>query len=252
MTSTDDTGDNLLRTAAEAHVAAMPRQHYLKTPGCPPLTTFAGKDLPELSAADAAHVASCGYCQKLLAFRFRQDCPGIADLVRFQAGATFFGKALEAHLADDQCRRCRIVLASSWMAALSAAWRTGRLALQKLQALAQETAIGSAVLVMQPEFASPAQGPAFRITAGDAAGLMLATLINERSEAVLYIEARGPEMGGRRAFVDVSGPQGRLTAVVPLEQIGKSATGIHRFGPTAGLIAAVGDQVTLFVGLEQG
>jgi len=251
MTTTGEEGDNLLRAAAEAHLATMPHQHYLKTPACPPLPRFAGRELPELSAAEAEHVKSCGYCQKLLTIRFRHDCPGIADLIRFQTGTSYYGKALELHLQDDECPRCRAVLGSAWMAALAEGWRTGRVALQRLLVIAKETAVGSAGLMLQPEFASPAQCPAFRITAGDASGLMLATLINERAEAVLYIEARGPGMGGRRAYVDVSGPKGRLTALVPLEQIGKSATGIHRFGPTADLISRVGDEITLFVGLEQ-
>jgi hypothetical protein len=250
MTVSDEGGADLLRDAAAAHLESAPRQHYLKTPACLPMTSFAGRELPEWTEAETEHVASCAYCLKLLAFRLRQECPGIAELIRFQAGTSPYARAVEAHLEDDQCARCRAVLGSSWMKVLAESWRAGRAVLANLQALARDTAIGSAELAMQPEFASPAQGQAFRITAGDASGSMLATLINERAQAVLYIEARGAGMAGRRAFVDVSGPKGRLTAVVPLEQIGKSATGIHRFGPTADLIAAVGDNLTLFVGLE--
>lgn len=250
MTEIDDGGNDLLLAAAEAHARTAPRQHHLKTPDCPPITRFAGPDLPEGSAAEIAHMESCAYCQKLLTMRFRQECPGIADLIRFRVAATPYRAALEAHLDQEQCLRCRAVTGSAWINALAETWRTGASGLQKLVELAKETAIGSSGMIMQPEFASAVQGPSFRITAGDATGSMLATLINERSQAVLYIEARGPGMDGRRAYVDLAGPRGRLTAIVALEQIGKSATGIHRFGPTADLMTGVGDNITLFVGLE--
>jgi hypothetical protein len=250
MTDNDDRGDGLFQAAAAAHVRAAPRQHYLKTPACPPITRFSAPELPEWSGAELAHVESCPYCQKLLNMRFRQDCPGIADLIRFRAGSSPYKKALESHLEEEQCQRCQTVLDSAWMTALAQTWRAGAPVLQRLRDWARETAIGSAGLAMQPEFASPTDSPAFRITAGDAAGSMLATLIDERSQAVLYIEARGEAMVNRRAYVDVFGPKGRVSAVVELEQIGKSATGVYRFGPTAGLIAAAGDTLTLFVGLE--
>ncbi|MGC4052812.1 MAG: hypothetical protein QM757_26070 [Paludibaculum sp.] len=240
----------LLRAASDAHVQASTPSHSGQTPDCPAFAAFAGERLDDWSDSDLEHISACPYCYKLLAFRFRAECPSLTELVKHLAGTSAFSPAVAMHLSEDECPRCTAILNASWTTLAAAALTAGRLTLQGVSALASATAFAFAPQTAKPEFASPAEKFDLPITAGDGTGIMVATVIKAKSLAVLYVQARGPGMAGRNALVDIRGTRASRRAVVPLEQIGRSASGMYCFGPADELLSELGEGLSLFVGME--
>ncbi|MGA3099984.1 MAG: hypothetical protein ABSF25_26325 [Bryobacteraceae bacterium] len=223
-------------------------------PGCPSLPRIAEAALSAAWSADeVAHVSGCRWCQRLLAFEYRAECPDLITLARHEAGVSPFEDALRAHLEEDRCERCARRLGSAWVEAVAALLRAGALTAAALREMGRGVAEVSLNLASAPSFLpSGGSGDIQQIHAAGPDGLIGLTLRQEGPRVVAYVETPNPALAGRAVSVEVLGRQRRMQARMVLGLVdGVGAFGSQDLGLMADFLTRIGPDCEILAALER-
>ena len=182
-----------------------PTQHRLRTPQCPSLARLLSTSAKGLFSGERAHVMACPYCQKVLAMAWRYECPGVGLVVSDLAGVSPVEAAMQEHLEQDGCVRCRRLRRSGLVRSAVAGLREGRRSVEGLEAWLERTVVVSARLPAGAgSFAAFDRGP-FRVRVESPGGLVTIVRRTDRGLLVVEIESANLQDEGKRVHVEILG-----------------------------------------------
>ena len=265
-------------------------QHRLRTPACPTLPRLVRAIETSLEEAERAHVVTCDYCQKVAAMSWRGDlaCPPLDGLVSHLAGTSPWAGAMREHLADDDCRRCRLLTKSRLLvrlghalAAGSRTWDEVRLALRHAAGAFADLPAQVGVFARDPwaaeggsdtEAAASLSHPKQDVPDGGTAGGLLVSEASgpfllrvertpglsgvlratDRGVLVAHVESSDPDHQGRAVWIELVGEGVELGVNVPLEERSGRYVGQHTFGPLDNLLPQLGASCVFLVAATVG
>lgn len=93
------------------HVHDIDSSDSAPTAECPPFLELRELALSPQPPTRGTHIATCAWCQRVAAANWSARCPSPAQLAAHAAGGSLLGRAMEAHIAANDCGACRQLLA---------------------------------------------------------------------------------------------------------------------------------------------
>jgi hypothetical protein len=217
-----------------------PTQHRLQTPHCATLSHLLSTPAWTRPAEERRHTAACPWCQKVLAMAWRQECPGVGQLVVDLAGSSSAAAAMREHLEEDRCPRCRRLMGSALLGSAAAALREGRRSVQALEVwLGQVVAVSTPLPAGAGSFAGFDRGP-FRVRAESPGGLVTVVRQTDRGLVVVETESSDPSLAGRHVRVEILGDGEPLEVDLVLRAEGGRSIARHTVGRFSELRSRLG------------
>jgi hypothetical protein len=228
----------------------VPTQHGLHTLRCPSLARLLSTSAWGVLSCEEPHVATCPYCQKVLAMAWRYECPSVAFVVFDMADMSPAEAAIREHLEQDGCVRCQRLLRSGLVRSAAAALREGRRSLQSVEDWLKRTVVvGTRLPAKAGTFAASNPGP-FRVRVESPGGLVTVVRQTDRGLLVLEVESADLRHEGKRVLVEILGEGEPLEVSLVLRTDGERCIARHTVGHLSDLAPRLGSSCEVLADLR--